>query len=216
MHHWLHEEVFNRLLAQASCLLGERKQGLLIKPAYFEVDCVALATALGVADWDVVSNCDNLTPEPKYDMVLLHLPPNDVEQQQLLWQQLACVAQDQAVLFFSAWSVDTFREWRQAGLRFTAVFEDMHNMGDGLAQAGWFDAVMCSQHMQVTYDHRDALLCDSALVGVEPVMELLNNVSTDNPSAITYEIAFGHAVFNREQLMRQLGEFEVSVDSLRR
>jgi hypothetical protein len=109
-----------------------------------------------------------------------------------------------AALFFSAWSVDTFKEWRnQSPL---IEFQDMHNIGDGLAQAGWTDTVMSSQKMQVTYENIASLLCDAEIVGLKPSRELIM------PQKITYEIAFGHAVFSRKLKSRQLGEYEVTID----
>jgi hypothetical protein len=200
MRNWLHEEMFSRLANQASCVLGGYDNGLVVGEGY-KPNVSQFSKRVKTIS---LSKLSQQRPGPHYDIIFLHILPNDLEQQALIWQQLACVAQDGALLFFSAWSVDTFCEYRdQMGI----VFEDMHNVGDGLAQAGWIDAVMSSQHMQVSYEYEEALSCDARIVGIE-IQDL------KVPMTVTYEMAFGHAVFSRAALCRQLGEFEIAAQGV--
>jgi hypothetical protein len=201
MKNWLHQEIFRRLADQASCLLGDYEHALVVTVDGFKPDVSALAKRSTTISY---AQLGKQTPQPVYDLVFVHVLPNDLEQQLLIWQQLACLVQDGAMLFFSAWSVDTFCEWREwIGVE----FQDMHNIGDGLAQAGWTDAVMSSQHMQVTYDYAEALQHDAAIVQVQ-----LDQVEV--PATATYEMAFGHAVFSRTAMQRRLGEYEVDASSI--
>ena len=214
MLHWLDEEMFDRLSEQASCLLGEYSSGLLLKPEGFEP---ALPKKDSVANWAVmdVAALSNQTPGAQYDIVFLHALPNDPDQQLLIWQQLSCLVKDTAVLFFSAWSVDTFREWRRDGVLSETNFQDMHNIGDALGQAGWFDAVMSSQHIAVTYHDAEGLMHDALVVGINTNDVSVEPPSKENPCVITYEMAFGHAIFSRNKLASPLGAYEVSIDSVR-
>jgi hypothetical protein len=201
MKNWLHEEIFRRLADQAGCLLGDYEQALLVTVDGFSPDISRFAKQVTAIKQSQLSK---QTPGARYDLVFVHLLPNDLEQQLQIWQQLACLVQDGAMLFFSAWSIDTFYEWRE---QIGTEFQDMHNMGDSLAQAGWTDTVMSSQHMQVTYEYAEALQHDASIVGV-----VLEQAAV--PAAITYEMAFGHAVFSRAAMCRQLGEYEIAIEGV--
>jgi hypothetical protein len=196
MQNWLHEEVFNRLRNQAGFLMGDRQQALVLGLSGFRPAVDELAKQVTTMEY---AQLGEQTPGPQYDCVFVHLLPNDPEHQLLIWQQLSCLAKEGAALFFSAWSVDTFKQWRG---QLPLEFQDMHNIGDGLAQAGWTDAVMSSQHMEVTYEDPEGLKHDAEIVG-------LAAANPETPATITYEMAFGHAVFSRKLRSRQMGEYEV-------
>ena len=214
MQDWLQQEVLRRLIAQTQCLLTQHAHALLVKPDGLEIADEVLQAIPSVQRWTVIdaSSLIQQKPDPSYDMVFWLLLPHAIEAQQLVWQQLSCVAQDGAVLFFAAWSVDTWREWRD--LLPELPFQDMHNIGDGLAQAGWCDAVMSSQIMQVTYHENESVSNDAQVLAVPPAIHEV--ISEGNPLTLSYEMAFGHAVFSMQARARQLGEYEVSVDQLRR
>jgi hypothetical protein len=201
MREWLHQEIAKRLTEQASFLVTKHENALWLTTGDFIPEADHLAKKVVVQDR---SELISQVPGAHFDIVLVHLLPGDMDLQLLIWQQLSCLVKEGAALFFSAWSVDTFKEWRnQSPL---IEFQDMHNIGDGLAQAGWTDTVMSSQKMQVTYENIASLLCDAEIVGLKPSRELIM------PQKITYEIAFGHAVFSRKLKSRQLGEYEVTID----
>lgn len=202
MKNWLHQQIFHRLADQASCLRGYYTHLLAVIPDDFQPDLSVFAERVTVIS---ATQLPQQIPQAIYDLVFVHVLPNELDQQLLIWQLLACLAQDGAMLFFSAWSVDTFCEW---GEQIDREFQDMHNVGDQLAQVGWIDTVMSSQRMRVTYDNTEALLHDASVVNMK-----FEQVSV--PATVTYEMAFGHAVFSRTARLRQIGEYEISIDSLR-
>lgn len=214
MQDWLQQEVLRRLIDQTQCLLKEQADALLVIPDGLCLSEQALNAIPGVRHWTVLeaSHIIQQTPQPSYDMIVWLLLPHDLEEQALIWQQLACLAKDAALLFFAAWSVDTWREWRDQ--LHDWPFQDMHNMGDGLAQAGWSEAVMSSQSFQLTYHDSKSLQCDAAVIGLEPCLQPV--ISADNPLVLSYEVAFGHAVFSAEARARQWGEYSIPLDQLRR
>ena len=212
MDQWLHREVTSRLSQQASCWLKGFEQGLIISD--YVLDSADMAS-LPKASWkqSKPSSLPSFVPEPTYDVFWVHLLPETVEEQELLWQMLSCVACDGAAVFFSAWGAGTADL-----LGFS--FLDFHVMGDLLSESGWQDAVMSSQRFSVTYEHAAALEHDLSCLSsqkteiAQAISEQL--INEQGAVVLNYELAMGHSVFSRDALNRKMGIHHISPDQIKR
>ncbi len=119
-------------------------------------------------------------------------------------------------LMFSTFGPDTLRELRaihgrQAWGPLQAPFEDMHDIGDRLVASGFADPVMDQETLTLTYASAQSLLDDLHALGanLHPARfaglrtprwqsrwgaELARRAGADGRIAITFEIAYGHAI----------------------
>ena len=119
------------------------------------------------------------------------------------------------LLMFSTFGPDTLKElracWRQIdGAVHVNEFTDMHDVGDGLLQAGFADPVMEAEAIKVNYESVDALMADLRAIGANATAEG-GRAGLTTPSVLTklrraydryrvderlpasYEVVYGHA-----------------------
>ena len=114
------------------------------------------------------------------------------------------------LLMFSTFGVDTLAELRGTGLDLMA-FNDMHDIGDALATAGFADPVMDMHKMTVQFSSPERLLADLAAIGgnalidrtrhlhgsgqrnrwIDALLQLRDSKTGEIP--VTFEVCFGHA-----------------------
>lgn len=82
------------------------------------------------------------------DMVLSNLVLHQYDWQVVLKECLR-VLKPKGLLSFTLLGVDSFKEQRQAPV---SPFPDLHDVGDALLQAGFYDPVMDTEKLTVTYE----------------------------------------------------------------
>lgn len=89
-------------------------------------------------------------------------------------------------------------------------FVDMHHVGDAMMEVGLVDPVMDVDHIEVRYKDSGAIVTDLRASGMLTVTQL-----EVLPSALSYEIVYGHAWKSQQQRMNEDGLVSISVDALR-
>mgnify|MGYP001609385733 FL=1 len=130
-------------------------------------------------------------------------------------QDLLRVLKPGGLLVFTSFGPDTLKElracWRQID---DAVhvnqFTDMHDVGDGLLQAGFADPVMEAETITVSYESVDKLMADLRDIGANATAEggrtgltapsvlptlrqAYEEYRLENRLPASYEVVYGHA-----------------------
>ena len=119
------------------------------------------------------------------------------------------------LFMFSTFGPDTLRELRQAfgavdGYTHVSRFQDMHDIGDALARAGFAEPVMDMEHFTLTYDDVAGLMRDLKALGAHNATQgrrhglagktawrrmesAYEQLRRDGKLPATYEVVYGHA-----------------------
>lgn len=119
------------------------------------------------------------------------------------------------LFMFSTLGPDTLRELRQAfgavdGYTHVSRFQDMHDIGDALARAGFAEPVMDMEHFTLTYDDVAGLMRDLKALGAHNATQgrrhglagktawrrmesAYEQLRRDGRLPATYEVVYGHA-----------------------
>ncbi|MDP2804481.1 MAG: malonyl-[acyl-carrier protein] O-methyltransferase BioC, partial [Gallionellaceae bacterium] len=125
------------------------------------------------------------------------------------------VLQNEGLLMFSSFGVDTLQELRIAfkdvdGYSHVNRFVDLHDVGDMLVAAGFADPVMEMERLTLTYDDVRAVMQDLKSIGAnnatagrgagmmgktawQRVIENYETLRRDGKLPATFEIIYGHA-----------------------
>jgi len=129
--------------------------------------------------------------------------------------ELHRVLQNEGLLMFSSFGVDTLQELRIAfkdvdGYSHVNRFVDLHDVGDMLVAAGFADPVMEMERLTLTYDDVRAVMQDLKSIGAnnatagrgtgmmgkaawQRVIENYETLRRDGKLPATFEIIYGHA-----------------------
>ncbi len=129
--------------------------------------------------------------------------------------ELHRVLQNEGLLMFSSFGVDTLQELRVAfkdvdGYSHVNRFVDLHDVGDMLVAAGFADPVMEMERLTLTYDDVRAVMQDLKSIGAnnatagrgtgmmgkaawQRVIENYETLRRDGKLPATFEIIYGHA-----------------------
>lgn len=227
---WLEQMLLQHLFAQMSWWQGKKLRALCLSPRVFRINSDIEELFSGVS-WDFKSYGDLSSDGvgDRFDLVVAHLAPPDLAEQQALWSVLSPMVNDAAGLFFSSWGQGTLSSLAphvaKLDVPISMSFHDMHDMGDQLAKFGWTDAVMSQFEFSVNYDHQDLCREDMDIVGLGSVLSdvemksVLDSmaIAQDNVFMCHYDVAIGHAVYNSKTAGNCVdGEVQISVDALRR
>lgn len=119
------------------------------------------------------------------------------------------------LFMFSTFGPDTLRELRQAfgavdGFTHVSRFQDMHDIGDALARAGFTEPVMDMEYFTLTYDDVAGLMHDLKALGAHNATQgrrhglagkaawrqmesAYGKLRKDGKLPATYEVIYGHA-----------------------
>jgi malonyl-CoA O-methyltransferase len=119
------------------------------------------------------------------------------------------------LFMFSTFGPDTLRELREAfgavdGYTHVSRFQDMHDIGDALARAGFAEPVMDMEHFTLTYDDVAGLMRDLKALGAHNATQgrrhglagktawrrmesAYEQLRRDGKLPATYEVVYGHA-----------------------
>lgn len=156
------------------------------------------------------AHCPNLTyhctdaavlplPDQSVDLVFANfLVPWHADITSLLreWKR---VLREDGLLIFTALGPDTLKEWRGVlSEDVSPLLVDMHDVGDGLLQAGFMDPVLDVDHYTMTYRDQEKLLYElhaSGMIGARLSCEKITTVpKTDEGTwPVTYEVIYAHA-----------------------
>jgi malonyl-CoA O-methyltransferase len=129
--------------------------------------------------------------------------------------ELHRVLQNEGLLMFSSFGVDTLQELRVAfkdvdGYSHVNRFTDLHDVGDMLVAAGFADPVMEMERLTLTYDDVRAVMQDLKSIGAnnatagrgtgmmgkaawQRVIQNYETLRRDGKLPATFEIIYGHA-----------------------
>lgn len=105
------------------------------------------------------------------------------------------------LLMFSYLGPDTAKEIRGLDLQATLLGLDMHDMGDGLVQAGFSDPVMDMEYLTLTYEDASLFIKDATSLGflpknaisLETEAQIQQLKSPEGLWHLTLEVVYGHA-----------------------
>lgn len=138
-----------------------------------------------------------------------------------------------ALLQFATFGPDTLKELRASWQSVDQAvhvnsFIDMHDIGDGLLQAGFAEPVMESEMITVQYQEVDTLMQDLRDIGanvtanghrqglltrnmLKQLREAYELHRRDSVLPATYEIVYGHAWVSPDNSVPQQGDIEVAL-----
>lgn len=180
-------------------------------------------------------------PNQSFDVVISNLMlPWSLDLMQTFSSCLR-VLKKNGLLIFTTVGVDTLKELRQAFAQVDSLdhvnhFYDMHELGDGLAQAGFADPVMDMEYLTVTYRNLNRLFTDLKQTGshVLParakqglyspskwkkmLAEYERFKNEDGVYPATVEIVYGHAFKPERSAQRKdaTGAVAISIDEIKR
>jgi malonyl-CoA O-methyltransferase len=153
--------------------------------------------------------------EDSFDLVFSSLALQWCNDMQATMEDILRVLKPGGLLMFSTFGPDTLKELRSCWSQVDDAvhvneFTDMHDVGDGLLQAGFADPVMEAETITVNYESIDKLMADLRAIGANATAEG-GRAGLTTPSVLTklrrayeiyrvdkllpasYEVVYGHA-----------------------